>query len=253
MSDKYFRGKITFINNDKKKATIEYVTNNKIKTIQAVIDDKQQEKYVQLKLIKKPHRFLVGDNVKFIIKKSSANVFFADHIQYEFNNALEVLINKALTSNKFLGYIKNVDEIYFIKEIDSYLFFPLYISKYEMPPEVSEMEKPISFKLKNIEKPDKLEAELYNHNYTKGFLTAIKQSKKAEPIEAVVSKITPFGIFVTLAESNIECKIPYNDHLKAQVEKEVIIIGTKMLVKITHLTPDRIVVVLVEEELGIGG
>ena len=71
MSEKYFRGKITFINNEKQKATIEYVTGNKIKTIQAIIDDKQQEKYVQQKLIKKPHRFLVGDNVKFIIKKSS--------------------------------------------------------------------------------------------------------------------------------------------------------------------------------------
>jgi hypothetical protein len=58
MSEKFFRGKITFINNDKHKATIEYVIQNKIKSIQAIIDDKQQEKYVQLKLIKKPHRFL---------------------------------------------------------------------------------------------------------------------------------------------------------------------------------------------------
>jgi hypothetical protein len=95
MSEKYYRGKITYINNDKQIATIEYITGNKSKNIQAIIDDKQQEKYVQLKLIKKPHRFLVGDNVKFIIKRSSAGVFFADHVLYEFNNALEVLINKA--------------------------------------------------------------------------------------------------------------------------------------------------------------
>ena len=137
MSEKYFRGKITFINNDRKKATIEYVTNNKVKSIQAVIDDKQQEKYVQLKLIKKAHRFLVGDNVKFIIKKSAANVFFADHILYEYNNALEVLVEKASLTNKFLGYIKMVDDKYFIKEIDSYLFFPLHLSKFEIAAEVA--------------------------------------------------------------------------------------------------------------------
>ena len=29
MSEKYFRGKITFINNDSQKATIEYTSNNK--------------------------------------------------------------------------------------------------------------------------------------------------------------------------------------------------------------------------------
>ena len=118
MSEKYYRGKITYINNDKQIATIEYITGNKSKNIQAIIDDKQQEKYVQLKLIKKPHRFLVGDNVKFIIKRSSAGVFFADHVLYEFNNALEVLINKAQITNKFLGYIKKVDDQYCYVKIE---------------------------------------------------------------------------------------------------------------------------------------
>ena len=245
MSEKYFRGKITFINNDRKKATIEYVTNNKVKSIQAVIDDKQQEKYVQLKLIKKAHRFLVGDNVKFIIKKSAANVFFADHILYEYNNALEVLVEKAALTNKFLGYIKIVDDKYFIKEIDSYLFFPLHLSKFEIAPEVAETEKLVSFKMMNTDKPDKISAELYNHNYTKGFLTAIKQSKKEEAIRAVVSKITPFGIFVLLAESNIECKIAITETLLEKIQSEEIKIGSELQVKIKHLTADRIVIELV--------
>jgi len=244
MSEKYFRGKITFINNDKQKATIEYVTNNKIKTIQAVIDDKQQDKYVQLKLIKKAHRFLVGDNVKFIIKKSSNNVFFADHVLYEFNNALEVLVNKAQISNKFLGYVKVVDEKYYIKEIDSYLFFPLTVSKFEIAPTEEELSKPVSFKFVDLEKPEKLEAALYNHEYLPGFLLAIKQHKKEEIIEATVTKISPYGVFVILSLAQLGAKLTMNTVIEAKIADAEIKEGATILVKITHLTSDRIVIIL---------
>ena len=249
MSEKYFRGKIVFINNDKEKATIEYTNNNKVKTISAIVNEKQQEKYIQKNLIKKPHRFLVGDHVKFVIKKSSANVFFADHIQYEYNHALEVLINKAKIQNKFLGYVKVVDEKYFIKEIDSYLFFPLTVSKYEHAPVTNENEKPVSFKLINVEKPEKLSAELYNHNYLEGFLIAIKQHKKEESIEAVVTKITPYGVFVSLTESKLDCKLNVNDVLSDKLKSEVIKIGSLLSVKIIHLTTDRIIIEYVDEPI----
>jgi ribosomal protein S1 len=242
MSEKYFRGKITFINNDKQRATIEYVAQNKIKTIQAVIDDKQQEKYVQLKLIKKPHRFLVGDNVKFVIKKSSANIFFADHVLYEFNNSLEVLIDKARITNKFLGYVKFVDEKYFIKEIDSYLFFPLKLYRFEIKPETSDSEKPVSFKLLNIDKPDKIVAELYNHNYVTGYKTAIKQYKNEETIDAIVKKISPYGVFVVLSDSQLEAKLTIDENISNKINNQEIFLEKTMQVKIKHLTGDRIVI-----------
>ena len=70
MSEKYFRGKVVFINNDSGKATIEYVTSNKIKSIQAIVDDKHQDRMITQGVIKKPHRFLVGDNVKFVSKSN---------------------------------------------------------------------------------------------------------------------------------------------------------------------------------------
>jgi ribosomal protein S1 len=246
MSEKYFRGKIISINNDKKKVTIEYISNNKNKTIQAIIDDKQQEKYIQLKLIKKTHRFLVGDHVKFVIKKSSQNVFFADHVLYEYNNSLEVLIQKATIENKFLGYVKKVDEDYFIKEIDSYLFFPLRISKFEFPPVVSESPKAISFKMINIEKPEKIMAELYNHHYTEGFLVAVKQHKSQQIIEAIIKKITPYGIFVSLSESGLESKIAINEKINKKIEDTNLGVDSIIKVKITHITSDRIVTDWVE-------
>lgn len=245
MSEKYYRGKIIFINNDKQKATIEYVAGNKNKSIQAIVDDVHQERMVAQRLIKKPHRFLVGDHVKFIIKKSSANVFFADQVIYEFNNALDVIIDKARITNKFIGYIKIVEEKYFIKEIDSYLFFPLQLSKFEIPPAVQETEKPVSFKLINIEKPEKLKAELYNHNYTAGFKLLVKQSKKEEPVEATVKKITPYGVFVVLTESNIEAKLPVDEMLSNKIISGELSLGKNILVNIKHLTNEKIVIELI--------
>ena len=245
MSEKYFRGKITFINNDSQKATIEYTSNNKTKTIQAIVDDKHQERMVAQRLIKKAHRFLVGDNVKFVIKKSSANVFFADLVIFEFNNAIDVLIDKARITNKFLGYIKLVDEKYFIKEIESYLFFPLQLSKYEVPPITTETDKAVAFKLLNIEKPEKLKAELYNHNYIPGFKIAVKQLKSGDVVNAVVSKITPYGIFVVLADSNLEAKLPVDEKLSEKINNGEICLDKTIAVKIKHLTGERIVIDLI--------
>lgn len=242
MSEKYFRGKITFINNDKQKATIEYLSQNKVKNIQAVIDEKQQEKYVKLNLIKKPHRFLVGDNVKFVIKKSSANVFFADHVLFEFNNAVEVLVNKARIANKFKGYVKVVESDYFVKEIDSYLFFPLKLSRYEIKPQVSEGEKPVFFSLQNLDKPEKLFAELMNHEYVPGFKLAVKQCKNEEVIDAVVRKISPYGVFVVLNGSNLEAKLPMNEMLSERLSKEEIVLEQVLQIKIKHIGSDRIVI-----------
>jgi ribosomal protein S1 len=245
MSEKYFRGKITFVNNDNGKASIEYVTGNKIKTIQAIVDDKHQDRMIAQRIIKKAHRFLVGDNVKFVIKKSSANVFFADHVVFEFNNAIDVLVDKARVTNKFMGYIKQVDEKYFIKEIESYLFFPLQLSKFEIPPVATETDKAVTFKLLNIEKPEKLKAELYNHNYIPGFKVAVKQHKSGEAVDAVVTKITPYGVFVLLADSKLEAKLPVDELLSEKINKGEIGIDKTIAVKIKHLTNERIVIEMI--------
>ena len=242
MSEKYFRGKITFINNDSQKATIEYISNNKIKSIQAIVDDIHQERMVAQRLIKKPHRFLVGDNVKFVIKKSTANVFFADQVIFEFNNAIDLLIDKSRIANKFLGYIKVVENNYFIKEIESYLFFPLQLSKFEIPPIANETDKAVSFKLINLERPEKLKAELYNHNYIPGFKIAVKQHKSEEAVDAVVTKITPYGVFVVLTESKLEAKLPVDEMLSEKINNGEIGLEKTIAVKIKHLTSERIVI-----------
>jgi len=247
MSDKYIPGKITFIHHDKDRAVIEYEENGKKKTIQADIADRAQAKLIDQKIIKKPHRFLVGDNVKFQIKKTGGNgrILYADNIQYQYNTSLEILINKAAIENKFLGYIKITDQEYFIKEIDTYLFFPLKISAFEIPPTEKEIEKPVIFKLEDITKPEKIAASLYNHNYIPEFLTAIQHFKKQEAIEAIVSNITKFGIYLNLVGDKIKAKLNIDESLQKKIENNSIKVGSVMQVKIKHISPSKIAVEIV--------
>ncbi|MEO8772365.1 MAG: hypothetical protein ABI402_19860 [Ferruginibacter sp.] len=248
MSDKFISGKISFIHHEKNRAVIEYEDNGKKKNIQADIDDRAQAKLIAQKIIKKPHRFLVGDNVTFQIKKTGGNgrIVYADNIQYQYNTALEILINKAAIENKFLGYIKITDEEYFIKEIDTYLFFPLEISAYEIPPTEKEIEKPVSFKLENINKPDKIAASLFNHNYIPEFLTAIQHFKKQTSIDAIVQNITPFGIHVNLVADKIKAKLTIDDSLKKRIEEKSIQVNSVIRIKIKHISPSKIAIEEVE-------
>ena len=250
MSEKQIPGKITFIHHEKNRAVIEYDENGKKKTIQADIDDNAQAKLVAQKIIKKPHRFLVGDNVKFDIKKTGSNgrIIYADNIIYQYNTALEILINKAAIENKFLGYIKITDHEYFIKEIDTYLFFPLKVSAYETPPSEKEIEHPVTFKLENLSKPDKITAVLYNHNYIAEFVEAIQYFKKKVPVNAVISKITPFGIYLHLMNVKIEAKLSIDEDLSKKIEEKILQVGVTVPVIIKHLTPERIVVEKANEE-----
>lgn len=242
MSEKIYRGKVVLVHNKTQKVTIEYVSNNKTKTIAAIVDDVHQQRWIEKKLIKKAHRFLSGDHVRFAIHKSGAGVYYADQVVFEYNHAMEVLVNKAKVENRFAGYVKLAEDKYFVKEIDSYLFIPLELSRYEIPPVPAETGKPIVFKLLHIDKPDRIVAELYNHNYVPGYKTAIKQFKNEETIDAIVSKITPYGVFVTLSESQLESKLPIDEPLSQKITNGTIDLGKPIQVKIKHLSGDRIVI-----------
>jgi ribosomal protein S1 len=244
MNEKNIQGKITFIHHDKNRAVIEYIDKGKKKTIQANLDLNQQQKEKDQKIRKKMHRFLIGDQVTFVIKKTGANgsALYAENLKYHYNTGLELLINKANAENKFLGYIKITDENYFIKEIESYLFFPLSLSAYEIAPTENETAEPVYFKLENLDKPDKISARLYNHKYIPEFLSAVQSFKKQAVIEATIYNITSFGIYLNLIGEKIKAKLPMNEVLKEKIEQGTLKIHTLVRVKIKHISSERIVV-----------
>jgi hypothetical protein len=233
MSEK-IEGKIAFINHDKKYAMIEYEEGNKKKTVRASIDDKTQKEQKEKKLIKKTHHFMVGDVVSFTVKLSDrGDRMVAVGTTFLYNNALDVLINKSYISNKFIGYLKWVDDTFFVKEIDSYLFFPVPFSPWQIFPSEEELNEQVTFSLENVEKKERIFAALFNNTYIPEFEQAVKLFKTKTPILASVFKVTPHGIHLNIIGNKIKAKLPFEENVS---------VGDVVKVLISYLGKQKIAV-----------
>ncbi len=229
-----FEGKISFINHHKQYAMIEYEDANKKKTVRASIDNKTQKEQIEKKLIKKTHHFMIGDVVSFSVKLSDrGDRMVAVALKFLYNTSLDVLINKSKLSNKFIGYLKQVDDEYFVKEIDSYLFFEVPFSPWQILPTEAELNEQVTFSLENTDKKEKIFASLFNNKYLPEFEQAVKLYKAKSAINAEVYKITPHGIYVNIIGDKIKSKVAFEEDIK---------IGDSITVTITYLSKSKIVV-----------
>lgn len=241
MDKQTLTGTITFIHHEKDYATIEYVHNNKTKTINGNISEKEQQRLKEMKAIKKTHAFRIGDEVSFIIVPSAkGDKMVASFIEFLFNNAYTNLINKAATENRFVGYLKKADDNYFVKETGSYILFPLILSPWEMHPHESRMNEPVFFKLDNTDKPNAVTASLFKSEFIPEYKTALQHYKNKTAADAVVYKVTPFGIFIHLFNNKIQAKISLAKNTN-EIKQEVKV-GDTIKVLITYISPLKIVV-----------
>ena len=228
-------GKISFINHDKKYAMIDYEEVNKKKTVRADIDDKKQKELKEKKLIKKTHHFMVGDVVSFVIKLSDrGDRMMATSVEFLYNNTLDALINKSLLTNKFIGYLKMVDDKYFVKEIDSYLFFPVPFSPWQIIPEELDLNEQVFFSLENIERKEKIFASLFNNKYIPEFEQAVKLFKTKTALTAEIFKVSPHSIYLNVIGNKIQAKIDFEEGLH---------VGDKIEVLISYLGKNKIALV----------
>lgn len=235
MKEKLLEGIITFVQHDKKYITIEYEHNGKTKTVNGSIKEADLLKGFVVKPPKKTHHFREGDTVNFVLAKSpGGDKIIADNIQFRFNNSLSSLLHKATIDNKFSGYLKQVDDKYFIKEMGSYHFFPLKLSPWEREPPQTALNEPVLFSLENITNPNKTIAVLVNRQFIPEFKKAQQLADNKTVIDATVFKTSPHGIYLEIMGNKIQAKIPLAD----SKEKP----GDKIKVIITYLGPDKIVV-----------
>lgn len=230
MSNTLITGNVSFVNHDKKYIIIEYEHNGKKKVVNGSIDEKQ---------LKKKHVFHIGDTVSFTVGLSGrGDKMVATNIQFMYNNALDVLVNKAKTENNFIGYLKIIDDKYFVKEIDSYLFFPIQISPWQIKPTEAELNEAVTFALDNLEKKEKITASLFTLKFIPEYYSAERAFKKQENVEAEVYKISPHGIYLNLFSDKVQAKLsPESINLPANLK-----VGDILKVRITYLSKMKIVI-----------
>lgn len=230
MSNTLLTGNVSFVNHDKEYIIIEYEQNGKKKVVHGSVDEKH---------LPKKHVFHIGDKVSFMVGLSGrGDRMVATNIQFMYNHALDVLINKARTENNFIGYLKMADDKYFVKEIDSYLFFPVLVSPWQLNPTEAELNEAVTFALNNLEKKDKITASLFTQKFIPEYYSAERAFKKNETVEAIVYKISPHGIYLNVFGDKVQSKISPKtegvpDHIK---------IGDALQVRVTYFSKLKIVV-----------
>ncbi len=239
MDETVLRGTISFVNHDKQYATIDYEHNGKKKSVNCKTDQSDKAKPDGQKGTKKPHKFRIGDEVNFQVKRADkGDKMIAYEVKFLYNQELEKLINRAAVENRFSGYLKIVDDELFVKEWDSYIFFPLKLSHWENPPADSAFNEAISFKLLNLDKPHAIVAELFSHDFIPEYRKALEFFNKKKPIETTVSKVSPYAVYLDLFGNN---KMQAKIQLPAEgLEKAKL--GYKIKIIITYLNSSRIVV-----------
>ena len=235
MDNSNIKGNVSFVNHEKKYIIIEYEQNGKKKTVNANIGGDKKSKTASK--TEKTRHFHIGDTVSFDVQMSDrGDRMVASKLRFLYNNALETLINRSHTENNFIGYLKVVDDKYFVKEIDSYLFFPVPMSPWQIKPTEKELNEAVTFSLENTEKKDKVTAKLYNNNYIPEFYTAVKVNKAKTPVDAEVYKIGPHGIYLNVISDKIQTKLPLPEYADLKLK-----VGDKLSVMITYLSPFRII------------
>jgi hypothetical protein len=235
MNEQLYRGKISFINYEKHFATIEYLHNNKPKAVNCKTDAEDTGK--------KPHVYRMGDEVSFLLKLSDrGDKLTAYQVKYLHNTAIDLLVQKAGFENRFSGYLKIVGDKYFVKELDSYILFPILLSPWEKPPVETAANEAISFKLINLDKPHTILAELFSHNYIPEYKKALQHFNNQIAIDAVVYKVSPHAAYLNLFGDKIQSKISFTT-----LGKEEIKTGDTIQVLITHLSNTRIVVKTIDK------
>jgi len=191
------------------------------------------------KLQKIKNVFHIGDTVSFTVGLSGrGDKLVASDIKFLYNNALDVLINKARTENNFIGYLKIVDNKYYVKEIESYLFFPATISPWQLKPTEAELNEAVTFALNNLEKKEKITASLFTQKFIPEYYSAERAFKKQEIVEADVYKISPHGIYLNVFGDKVQAKISTKDINRPEDMK----VGSKLNVKVSYLSKMKIVV-----------
>ena len=238
MSAKVLEGAITYINHEKQYAMIEYVDGNKKKIAKGKIDSLTQKGWLEKNKIKKTHQYSVGDVLQFNLETvPKTGNLAAVNLQFKFNTALNNLQQKARTENKFLGYLKNVDDEFFVKEIDSYLFFPVKLSPWQLLPDEKDFNEPVTFSLLQPEKKESLLVTLTDNKYLPEFNEAVKLFKSKSVIDAEITRLSSHSVYVNIVGEVINGKIK-NELLNIEELK----VGDKIPVRISYLSKDKVAV-----------
>ena len=234
------KGIISYINHDKGYATIEFQQNEKKKNINFKLADARLPGPGPgvPNQAPKSHHFRTGDHVSFEVQSTErTGRMIAAKVKFLYNQELEKIIQQARKENIFKGFLKIADGNLYVKELTSYLFFPLTISRWEKLPPEKMFNEAVDFTLLNIEKPDKMSAMLFTNDFIPEYRAALRYRENKTVITAIVFKVSPYAVYLNMFHDKIQAKLPVSSNTLHDIK-----VGDKIEIRITYLSPLKIVV-----------
>lgn len=149
-----------------------------------------------------PHDFSIGDQVEFKLEPGiKEGEYQAYDIIFLTNPSRENLVKEYQEKGILTGYLKKIEDDFFVKEINSYSIIPLNICAEELDFEnvyTNRLNELVSFKLKNSKlRLDKLTAFLVDRKLSEKYLFLFHLVESKQEIEVKVTGKNTKGIFLT--------------------------------------------------------
>ena len=174
------------------------------------IDTKKNKSNDEHELQKKQHKFCLGDEVQFKLRKSLINQSELEAYDLKFikNRRIELLLEEAKNNKILKGYLKLIgDDNFYVKHIPSYIFIKLKISKSETDIQDNYYNKTnslVEFELTQFEKTDKLSAVLINRKFKEIDKPILNIIESKEVITATITGRNLKGYYVTILDNTIK-------------------------------------------------
>ena len=194
------------------------------------------------------HKFSSGDEVEFKLKASlkDGKEFIAYDVKFIKNIRRQKLVDESTSRGILYGYLKKIDQKYFVKHDNTYVLVKVYISDWEIDLEKvysERIDKLVNFRMLHSHRLDKLSAILTDRKYCKQYTELLDLITLDNTTFAFITGKNTFGLFATLFNGSLQAFIPLSKQMPLEeIEKiQQIGIGDYVDVKIKFLNTNKTV------------
>jgi ribosomal protein S1 len=238
-SPKIHIGVVTYYNNRKHFGFIEDEDNNSRYFFIDIVQSKAKNKELkQLKQTKIKTKFHEGDEVNYKLRLVNDKEEVYD-IEYIRNTKRQSILNEAIEKQILLGYLKQIDDKFFVKHIPTYIFIPLKILPVEIDIEEiysQRINQIIQFKLERTEEIDRLSAYLVDRKFDYRYDELKRAYYNDEPVTGQIVRKVKGGMIVEIY--GIETFLPASQIDIKSIRDYSLYIGQSMEFKIIKINVD---------------
>jgi len=176
-------------------------------------------------------QYNIGDEVNFKLKLSNDKIEAYD-IEYLGNAQRTLLLNEAAENDVLSGYLKKIEDKFFVKHLTTYIFIPVEIKKNEIDKDLiyeNRINQLVQFELK-ITGIDKLKAIIVDRKLNPNLEKIQEIFEKQEVVNGCIKSNSKNGMMVDIL--GIDAFLPHNQIDVNPIADYDVLVGKTMKFKI---------------------